>query len=358
MLATPYQSRNQVAPTGDINPNVVLIDMKRRRTMNQSKSGGRGGQLLDEFKGLDSNGKPKTYRFRDAAGKRFAPTLPFDVDISTDHGKILHATFIAYKTYIDDNIIIHNPLKKAKDDIVSDDVMLDAMLVLKELRKAGDNDTLINLLRRMEGPIGRKTIDVVVANLNRLAKERPQDLLDVYNDEDFKRKVMVDKAIEAGRVIQNDRYFYYPAGVHNGRMIADGWNNLILHIQQDTDFQSYLIAAENALLNGPTPKATAASTTLSKEDKEALALLDEVDESQEEETEDGDVDNPDILTEAQIRQCVKVAISVGHLEEDGNGNYLAIDGKYRTPEEIETSYVMNPALAKALQKDLKLNGYI
>lgn len=340
-------------------PTVVLVDVQTASTMNQQRR--KRPTLMPEFAGKDSQGRAKVFRFLDANGQLMTPRLPMPIDISSQWGRDLLLTVRAYKLFYDPTIVIHNPMEIAAAEMVSDDLMLDAMLKLKELRQAGDLETLINLLRRLEGPVGSKTEDMVVAALLRIAKKSPQSILDLVDDPRFQQKVMIDKALEAKRLILRDRYYYYPDNVFGGKLIAEGEEKLLFEIAHNVDLSAYILQSADLLgsrglidplTQPPTPALTAEQLAeLRAFDTIGDVVVNTGQESQE------DVEEMEAMNEQQVRDLVKKAIVTNYLETV-NGKVKVSDGSFRKPEDAEAYFVINTRAAEAMRTEMQMQGLL
>lgn len=353
-----------VTAAQNTSPYTVLVDMVRQSTMNPQRARGRGHTLLDRFQGKDSNGKPMTYKFIGHDNKPFGPRLPFPVDMTTEWGRKILLTFKAYKLFVDDKLVIHDPLKNAKQEVASDDLMADAIFLIRKYRQSGENERLMNLLRRIEGGIGSKSIDIVVANLHRIAKEDPASILSLENDPEFNQKVLIDKAMEARALIFRERYFYYPEdGPYKGRLIADGWNQLMANMREDPALQAYITAAADRVATLALPTNEPITPMLTEEQRAAIREVESAgtaDTLGDEEEEGGNdfYRDEDELSETQIRALVKSALEMEYFEEDGPGKFRCSDQKSRTAADLEGWYVGNPAIAEQLKTELSEQGLL
>ncbi len=338
--------------------NIVLVDMHRRGNMNAFRPEGRGHTLMPEFEIMDEHGNRHKKRFRDASGKVFSPRLPYPVDTSTEHGRTLLSIFNLYKLFIEPKLVIHNPIKKAQEDVQNTDLMLEALSKLKALRDAGDMETLTNMLRRLEGPVGSKTSEVVIATLSRIAQLEPRRIMKLDVDPNFEQKVLIDKAIEAKRLIEKNGYYYYPEAINEGRLIAEGEDKLILSMRSNRELQDYFKQAAELLKEQPLTAVVTSIPRLTDEQREALAELDDLGDMIDEEDETDGLGNDDIemLTEPQTRALVQKAMANGFLEDDSNGKYKAADNTFRTPLETESWYVVNGRAAEALRLEMSSQG--
>lgn len=341
------------------NPQIVLIDIQTAATMNPQRRP--RPYLMPEFDGINEEGKDWRFRFTDKDGKLISPRLPLNIDISTEHGKKQLLVVKAYKMFIEPRIQIFNPMEAAEEEVMSADMMLDAMNELKTLRTNNDEETLINLSRRITGPVGNRTLDMVVAALVRVAQSEPKKILNLLKDPFFNQKVLVDKALEARMLIKRSDWFYYPETIFEGRLIAEGEVSLIQKMEHDSDLAAYIKQAATRVGSSQafaSAESLPVMPTLNEEQREALRSLQGAGSAvNNTDSKEGNPDELAELDEQAIRALVNKAI---------DGNFLGVvqdkvqmpDETLRTKPDAEAYFVQNPRAAAALRDEMNSIGIL
>ena len=129
-----------------------------------------------------------------------------------------------------------------------------ALVLLAELKAAGATDKMIQLIRQLEGPVLPGTTQTELeVKLGSIAKTTPERLLEADADPDFAVKSIILRALDEGRIVKKDRFYYERDGK---TLLADGETNLISKYRTDKNVKALLEATPAV-----TPKVSAKKTS-------------------------------------------------------------------------------------------------
>ena len=331
----------------------VQVFSGERSATNPKKRGGL--TLMDIFSAIDpATSETKMFRFRDENGNTITPKLPFPLLQSHPYFKENLAAFHAYKALYRPQMVIYDPEEAQDEELDRDQQELDARNRIAKLRDENDTDQLINILRRIEGPVSDVTLDTLVLKLNRIAKAEPEKILSIEEDADFGLKVIIDKAVEGGRLrLQDGRFYKLP---NEDRLIADGLSQMVLLLKNDSGTKAYLMDAPipaqvlSAEVKAPAGRGKRGKTTDWIKEGETITTVTV--------QSDGSTTLSDEkkYSDAQIENLVLIAIDKELYAKDNTGMYTLVgDKKVATPEEAVVFFKLNQDAAKGLENELR--GY-
>lgn len=325
----------------------VHIDIGYRSTVNPRKTP--SAELLEEFdvtfppKGNDKGGT-KIFRFYDDSGKPFRPKLPFMLHRNHPYFEKNLAAFKAYKETRRPQMQILDPQEEDNKELDLVDLKRQALNKVADLKKADQNDTLVNMLRRLEGSVGDITIREIVLRLNRIAEQDPSRILSLDSDPNFDTKVVIDKAIEAGRIALHDgRFFKYP----DGRLIADGLEQMVFKMKSDLGVKSYV--ANTTTPTSVIPEEPASSVLTDLDSLRALG---------EDETKENTVsDSKPEISEDRMQKAIQAGIDMEYFTTDAAGAYKLEGGaSFKELKDAVLWYSANPDKFISFETEMRSYG--
>ena len=320
-----------------MNPtNVVQIDITTR---NPAMPGRRQRPTLNDYVLVERAGKKQyKYFFDPKTGAKVAPQLPITLRKDEPYYENNRAFIELYKAiYGASEIQIIDQGEQLTSEADKLALETKALTYLAELKASGSVDKMIQLIRQLEGPVPAGTTQTELeVKLGRIAKDTPQRLLDASEDTDFGVKAVILSAIDGGRIVQKDRFYYERDGK---TLLSDGLDQLISKYRTDKNVKALLDATVIPV------KTTTKAKSKEKQIDELLAAgspatvtpLPSAQETQ--------------FSDAKLAKLVDAATEADYYTKEPTG-YRIDDGQILSKEAIVGWLKANPAQAQDLENSL------
>lgn len=197
----------------------------------------RNYSLVPEFQYVDGDGVSHKATYRDFNGDPVALTITkdftFNLNIEVDRHN--------YKTLL---LQLKHDRDLAKHIVVFDETMdieeannkidfeIEILARLKRYRDKGNFPILSMLYRRLFGRVGDLTGEVIYKHLIRSAKEDPEKIHDILEDQDFEVKSVIAQAVEEGYLLKQTGTYKNKAG----KVLADGESEMVYYLQTNPEY--------------------------------------------------------------------------------------------------------------------------
>jgi hypothetical protein len=349
LAMSPISQLSQQQP--DRENNHITIGVGQTSIVNPRRTP--GANLMDSFAATDEDGNTHIYKFRNELGEAFVPRLPFVLRRNHPFFKENLTAFLIYKKFYRPQMTIFDPEAENKKELDLDALELEARNLVYQYQKENRVETLMDMLRRLEGPFPDTTLEQVVLRLSRIAKSEPQRIMALTNDPDFEVKVIIDKALACvppRLVLQDGRYFKLP---NSDTLIADGLPAMVLKVKTDAGFKSWIqnaVVPTQLLTDAPAP----VSTDVNNIDFKVGATPELAGLSQ------SDISLPDrepSMSDERLKALIQAGMDSGLFDKATSGAYLILGQKsVFTVDEAFALYRPLDSDIKALESDLKAYG--